>query len=213
MKVILSAVTIGLIAFIATQSTFAEENGSAKVDAKLTSAKTKHPGGSFVGDGADGVGYTYDHGMEPGGFYGSPDVGYNYYGQPGTGVATASLYPAPYPTPAIAGHTMYTYQPLMPHEHLYRHKRVYYTPYAAESAFYNDPYARHSQGIGYNKTTVHWQSGHQHFAPGPAGIYALHDLQAKMYRMKYRLAKIGCSPPPAGISSRFGGRCQSGNCK
>ena len=55
------------------------------------------------------------------------DLFYNYYVGPGTcgyGVP-AKLYVAPRPTPPWVGHTYMTYQPLMPHEFLYKHHRTY----------------------------------------------------------------------------------------
>ncbi len=48
----------------------------------------------------------------------------------------------PRPTPPLVGHTYITYQPLMPHEFLYRHHRCYYRD--------NGPYA------GVTKTWVCW---------------------------------------------------------
>lgn len=57
----------------------------------------------------------------------SGDLFYNYYQPPdpywGLG---AQLYVAPRPTPPYVGHTFITYQPMMPHEFLYQHHRVYY---------------------------------------------------------------------------------------
>ena len=56
----------------------------------------------------------------------SPDLFYNYYVQPGPcGTVGAQLYLCPVPTPPLVGHTYFTYQPLMPHEFLYRHSRLY----------------------------------------------------------------------------------------
>lgn len=56
----------------------------------------------------------------------SPDLFYNYYVPPGPyGVVGAQLYVSPVPTPPLVGHTYVTYQPLMPHEFLYRHCRLY----------------------------------------------------------------------------------------
>jgi len=52
------------------------------------------------------------------------DLFYNYYvGPPGV---PAQMYVSPRPTPPYVGHTWITYQPLMPHEFLYHHKRTYY---------------------------------------------------------------------------------------
>jgi len=54
------------------------------------------------------------------------DLFYNYYVPPGPGgVVGAELYVCPRPAPPWVGYTYYTYQPLMPHEFLYRHHRVY----------------------------------------------------------------------------------------
>jgi len=58
---------------------------------------------------------------------GPHDLFYNYYVGPGNcgGAAVAGMYPSPRPTPPLVGHTYITYQPLMPHEFLYTHKRKY----------------------------------------------------------------------------------------
>ena len=51
------------------------------------------------------------------------DLFYNYYvgavGQP------AQLYVSPRPVPPFVGHTYTTYQPLLPQEFLYKHRRTY----------------------------------------------------------------------------------------
>jgi hypothetical protein len=61
----------------------------------------------------------------------SGDLFYNYYVPPvGYGSVGADLYPCPRPTPPLVGHTYVTYQPLMPHEFLYTHHRVYRTGHA-----------------------------------------------------------------------------------
>ena len=66
-----------------------------------------------------------------------PDLFYNYYVPPVPcscyGAEGAELYVSPRPTPPLVGHTYITYQPLMPHEFLYKHHRCYYRdngPYA-----------------------------------------------------------------------------------
>ncbi|MFH1267942.1 MAG: hypothetical protein ABIK89_19665 [Planctomycetota bacterium] len=51
--------------------------------------------------------------------------GYGYYVQPGPGALGAQLYVCPRPTPPLVGHTYITYQPLAPHEFLYKHSRTY----------------------------------------------------------------------------------------
>ena len=56
-----------------------------------------------------------------------PDLFYNYYvGPPGV---PAQMYLCPRPTPPLVGHTWITYQPLMPHEFMYKHRRNYYKYY------------------------------------------------------------------------------------
>ena len=73
----------------------------------------------------------------------SPDLFYNFYApKTACGGATAGMYIAPLPVPAFVGHTYYTYQPLLPHEFLYQHKRSYHS--------YNDG------GRGFNRTSVKW---------------------------------------------------------
>lgn len=70
-----------------------------------------------------------DQTAQAGGLFRGPqrqyDLFYNYYVD-GAGGVPAQLYIAPRPTPPLVGHTYVTYQPLMPHEYLYRpHLRVY----------------------------------------------------------------------------------------
>lgn len=73
--------------------------------------------------------------------YSRADLFYNYYVPPcGDGVG-AQLYVSPQPVPPHVGHTYITYQPLMPHEFLYKHHRTYF---------------RYHPGSGVTKTKVHW---------------------------------------------------------
>lgn len=56
------------------------------------------------------------------------DTYYNYYVPPvGPYSVGAKLYPCPRPTPPLVGHTYVTYEPLFPHEFLYKHHRRYVT--------------------------------------------------------------------------------------
>ncbi len=73
----------------------------------------------------------------------SPDLFYNYYVPPRCcgGVAT-QLYLCPRPVPPLVGHTYVTYQPLMPHEFLYKHCRKY---------------LRKNPGSGWTFTCIAWQ--------------------------------------------------------
>ncbi len=70
-----------------------------------------------------------------------PDLFANYYAYPHAGGIPAQMYLSPQPVPPLVGHTYITYQPLMPHEFLYRHHRNYYTYH---------PYG------GYTQTRVCW---------------------------------------------------------
>ncbi|MCH7718391.1 MAG: hypothetical protein IIB21_02875, partial [Chloroflexi bacterium] len=71
------------------------------------------------------------------------DLFYNYYQGPSCyGGAGARMYLSPHPTPPMVGHTYTTYQPLMPHEFLYKHHRVYH--------------AYHGEHGGYTRTRVLW---------------------------------------------------------
>ena len=54
------------------------------------------------------------------------DLFYNYYVPASPGGATmAEMYPCPRPVPPWVGYTYITYQPLLPQEFLYKHKRSY----------------------------------------------------------------------------------------
>jgi hypothetical protein len=70
------------------------------------------------------------------------DLFYNYYAPPASGAVGAQLYVSPRPTPPLVGHTYVTYQPLMPHEFLYQHHRVYRTE---------------NPDAGWTRTRVHWR--------------------------------------------------------
>lgn len=74
-----------------------------------------------------------------------PDLFYNYYYQYGNNGLPVGMYTAPRPVPPVVGHVYYTYQPFLPHEHLYGHYRTYFN--------YNG-------GCLTNRTTVNWTSGH-----------------------------------------------------
>jgi hypothetical protein len=97
------------------------------------------------------------------------DLFYNYYANPGPYCgAAAEMYVAPRPVPAFVGHTWVTYQPLMPHEFLYKHNRSYYT---------------YNRGAGWRRTNVRygtWGLRHQDWAtkmryPMSNNIWALHN--------------------------------------
>jgi hypothetical protein len=60
-------------------------------------------------------------------YQGKNDLFYNYYEGPNPNGVTAGMYVSPLPVPPHVGHTYFTYQPLMPHEYLYRHTRTHYS--------------------------------------------------------------------------------------
>ena len=68
----------------------------------------------------------------------------NYYA-PAPGRVSAPLYTAPVQVPPLVGQTYATYEPLMPHEMLYRHSRTYYRYYDG--------------GRGLTRTRVVWWRG------------------------------------------------------
>ncbi len=72
-----------------------------------------------------------------------PDLFYNYYVPPaGPFSVGAQLYPSPRPVPPLVGHTYITYEPLMPHEFLYRHSRTYW---------------RYNPGAGWTRARISWR--------------------------------------------------------
>ncbi len=80
----------------------------------------------------------------PNPFQNSPGLFYNFYVPPvcpPTDVG-AELYPCPRPVPPSVGHTYITYEPLMPHEFLYRHSRSYW---------------RYNPGAGWTRARVSWR--------------------------------------------------------
>ena len=68
----------------------------------------------------------------------------NFYVGPAAcaGGLPAQLYTPPLPTPPLVGHTYITYQTLLPHELMYKHRRIYY---------------RHNPGEGWVQTKVKYR--------------------------------------------------------
>jgi hypothetical protein len=85
------------------------------------------------------------------------NASFNYSVQPGFGEGAYGMYPAPYWAPPVVGYSSYSYAPLMPHEHLYAHRRVY-GPGGDTGACSN----------GGTRTRVVWHAGCSHV--GPAAI-------------------------------------------
>jgi hypothetical protein len=89
--------------------------------------------GAAVGDVGPGCGGYGGYGFVPAVClprdYLQPHLFYNFYVGGNCGSIPAGMYPSPMPTPPVVGHTFYTYQPLLPHEHMYAHKRVYHHHY------------------------------------------------------------------------------------
>ena len=65
----------------------------------------------------------------------NPRLFYNYYSPTQGGGIPSAIYPAPKQVPLIIGHTYNTYQPLMPHELMYRHNRSYHNYYPNGAGF------------------------------------------------------------------------------
>lgn len=77
--------------------------------------------------------------------YLNSDLFYNFYVPTYCDSVGAELYMAPYDTPPLVGHTYYTYQPMLPHEHMYQHHRTY-------RHYYN-----HNLGM-HRTSVVYWSS-------------------------------------------------------
>ncbi len=71
------------------------------------------------------------------------DLFANYYVGPCPCGSAAQMYVSPLPVPANVGHTYTTYQPLMPHEFLYKHTRSQYA---------------HAPGAGWYRSKVRWRT-------------------------------------------------------
>ncbi|HMO85014.1 MAG TPA: hypothetical protein PKC18_08870 [Lacipirellulaceae bacterium] len=71
------------------------------------------------------------------------DLFYNFYEGPDPSGTAAAMYVSPRPVPAHVGHTYTTYQPLMPHEYLYRHTRSHYA---------------HVPGAGWSRAKVRYRT-------------------------------------------------------
>ena len=96
-----------------------------------------------------------------------------YTTQGGASSATAGIYPAPHFVPQNVGASYYTYQPLMPHEHLYTHSRNYYN-------YYNDS-SYYGGGGSLNITSVRWQNGSSGVGPLP--------FSGRLSKLQYKLAR------------------------
>jgi hypothetical protein len=72
---------------------------------------------------ANATGYCKDRA------YPQPDLFYNFYVHGPCVGYPAQMYVSPKPVPAHVGHTYITYQPLMPHEFMYKHHRTYHQYY------------------------------------------------------------------------------------
>jgi hypothetical protein len=83
-------------------------------------------------------------------FYGQPDLFYNYYAWPSCTGLGAELYISPRPVPPHVGHTYITYQPLMPHEFMYHHKRTYHR-------YYNGGQGLNRTHVSYHHSWLPWR--------------------------------------------------------
>jgi len=71
------------------------------------------------------------------------DLFYNAYVGPYPSGTTAQMYVSPLPVPGNVGHTYTSYQPFMPHEMMYRHKRSHYA---------------HTPGAGWTRSKVRYRT-------------------------------------------------------
>ena len=71
------------------------------------------------------------------------DLFANYQVGPHPSGTAAQMYVSPLPTPPFVGHTYTTYQPLMPHEYLYRHTRSHYA---------------YTQGCGWTRSKIRYRT-------------------------------------------------------
>ena len=89
--------------------------------------------GSVAYGGAGGAGYVDPYAGSTGlcrdRAYPQPDLFYNFYAHGPCGGYPAQMYVSPKPVPPHVGHTYITYQPLMPHEFMYKHSRTYHQYY------------------------------------------------------------------------------------
>lgn len=72
------------------------------------------------------------------------DLFYNHYVGPSPSGTAAQQYVSPLPVPAHVGHTYTTYQPLMPHEYMYKHHRSWCT---------------YHPGAGWTRTKARYHTG------------------------------------------------------
>ncbi len=141
---------------------------------------------------------------------------YNYYTQGANNQVNAQMYLAPRPVPAYVGHSYYTYQPLMPHEHMYSHVRNYYKWYAGPEAFYNQACNGHCPGGGLNKTTVVWSSNRNYVGPLVSSLAPFNRWHYRIANHWYcpETAKKALNPYGANLRLRgsLRGGCAGGNC-
>ncbi len=71
------------------------------------------------------------------------DLFANYQVGPHPCGTAAQMYISPQPVPAHVGHTYTSYQPLMPHEYMYKHTRSHYA---------------HVPGSGWNRSKVRYRT-------------------------------------------------------
>ena len=107
------------------------------------------------------------------------DMFSQYASASGASAINAGIYQAPHYSPALGGHSYYTYQPLMPHEMMYAHSRNYFN-------YYNTNQCGHPDSL--TKTSIRWQSGQNHIAP----IRQSHCLSNLTYRLQAHKYGLNC---------------------
>ena len=101
-----------------------------KLNRKNTPPATAAPKEPAVLAGSGGHSHTDSRGVPA-----NPHLFYNYYSPTQGGGIPSVIYPASRQVPLIIGHTYNTYQPLMPHEFMYRHNRSYHNYYPNGAGF------------------------------------------------------------------------------
>ncbi len=131
---------------------------------------------------------------------------FGQYSTYGANQVEASAYPAPHAVPPHVGGSLYTYQPLMPHEMMYTHARNYYHLTGGPERYYADPYGSHwyRGGSSINVTKVRWQSGANSFSPLPFSAWPLAPLHYKWSKHRYMSG--------GHHFGHGGGGCSTGNC-
>lgn len=127
-----AAVLAGAVVCVAAPAS-AEECAHCRGGAGVGGWRGNVMGSVAYGDGGAGGAYVDPYAGSTGlcreRAYPQPDLFYNFYVHGPCGGYPAQMYVSPKPVPPHVGHTYITYQPLMPHEFMYKHGRTYHQYY------------------------------------------------------------------------------------